>query len=53
MNADGTMVFEEVKKGEAFTAKCDGVFLPFWYFQNLYGYILDCEAVFDILEEKE
>ena len=40
----GALVWEEVKAGETFTASEDGLYLPWWYWQEVYNYIVNTQA---------
>jgi hypothetical protein len=43
-------VIEEIKAGEPFTVDADGVYMPWWYWQKLYNYIVDTQAAQEIHE---
>lgn len=47
-NADGEMVIKAVPAGIEFTPDTDGVFMPFWYFNKLFNYIVDTQAMQEI-----
>lgn len=42
--ADGELVIELVRAGEPFTAETDGVYLPWWYWEKVFDYIVDTQA---------
>ena len=44
----GALVWEEIKSGETFTASEDGIFLPWWYWQQTYNYIVNTQAAQEI-----
>src|SRR5574344_857625 len=44
----GALVWEEIKGGETFTASEDGIFLPWWYWQQTYNYIVNTQAAQEI-----
>lgn len=44
----GALVWEEIKGGETFTASEDGIFLPWWYWQGVYNYIVNTQAAQEI-----
>lgn len=46
--ADGVLVWEEIKDGQTFTASEDGIFLPWWYWQQVYNYIVNTQAAQEI-----
>ena len=41
---DGVLVIELVNAGEPFTSEVDGVFLPWWYWEKVFDYIVDTQA---------
>nr|DAF85292.1 MAG TPA: hypothetical protein [Siphoviridae sp. ct8aS59] len=43
-------MWAEIKDGETFTATEDGLFLPFWYWQKVYDYIVNTQAAQEIRE---
>ena len=44
----GALVWEEIKDGQTFTAGKDGIFLPWWYWQQVYNYIVNTQAAQEI-----
>lgn len=46
--ADGVLVWEEIKDGQTFTASEDGIFLPWWYWQQVYNYIVNTQSAQEI-----
>src|SRR5574344_307253 len=44
----GALVWEEIKGGETFTASEDGIFLPWWYWQQTYNYIVNTQSAQEI-----
>ena len=46
--ADGVLVWEEIKDGQIFTASEDGIFLPWWYWQQVYNYIVNTQSAQEI-----
>ena len=40
---DGVLVIELVRAGEPFTAETDGVYLPWWYWEKVFDYIVDTQ----------
>jgi hypothetical protein len=36
-------VWVEIKDGETFTATEDGIYLPWWYWQKVYNYIVNTQ----------
>ena len=44
----GALVWEEIKDGQTFTAGEDGIFLPWWYWQQVYNYIVNTQAAQEI-----
>lgn len=47
-NTAGELVIEYVSEGETVTAQEDGVFLPYWYFEKIFDYIVDTQAAQEI-----
>ena len=37
-------MIEYVFEGETVTAQDDGVFLPYWYYEKIFDYIVDTQA---------
>ena len=48
-NAAGEMVIKYIDEGETVTAQEDGVFLPYWYFEKIFDYIVDTQAAQEIV----
>ena len=44
----GALVWEEIKGGQTFTASEDGIFLPWWYWQQVYNYIVNTQSAQEI-----
>ena len=42
------MILKYVKAGETVTAQEDGVFLPYWYWEKVFDYIVDTQAAQEI-----
>lgn len=40
-----------VSEGETVTAQEDGVFLPYWYWEKIFDYIVDTQAAQEIQQE--
>lgn len=49
-NEAGELVIKPIKAGALFTAPEDGVYLPLWYFRNVFNYIVDTQAAQEIRE---
>ena len=47
-DANGNRLFHVIYKGETFTAPEDCVYMPYWYFEKLYDYIVDTQAAQEI-----
>lgn len=47
-NAAGENVIKIIFEGETVTAQEDGVFLPYWYFEKIFDYIVDTQAAQEI-----
>ena len=47
-NDAGELVIKYIKAGEEITAAEDGVFLPYWYFEKIFDYIVDTQAAQEI-----
>ena len=43
------MVIKYIDEGETVTAQEDGVFLPYWYFEKIFDYIVDTQAAQEIV----
>ncbi|MCQ2594827.1 MAG: hypothetical protein MJ196_06140 [Treponemataceae bacterium] len=50
---EGNFVIEEVTATQPFTAKADGVYMPWWYWQRVYNYIVDTQAAQEIHEKQK
>ena len=48
-NAAGELVIKYIDEGETVTAQEDGVFLPYWYFEKIFDYIVDTQAAQEIV----
>ncbi len=46
--ADGDIVLQYVQAGDTLTPDTDGVFLPYWYFEKLFDYVVDSQAALEI-----
>lgn len=46
--ADGDIVMRYVQAGDTLTPDTDGVFLPYWYFEKLFDYVVDSQAALEI-----
>lgn len=51
-DADGELVIKYVFEGAIIPATEDGVFLPYWYFEKIFDYIIDTQAAQDISNKK-
>jgi len=40
---NGELVWVEIKDGQTFTATEDGIYLPWWYWQKVYNYIVNTQ----------
>lgn len=40
---NGVLVWVEIKDGQTFTATEDGIYLPWWYWQGVYNYIVNTQ----------
>ena len=49
---DGELVIKIVFAGEPFTADADGVYLPYWYWEKIFDYIVDTQAAQEITSGK-
>ena len=47
-NAAGELVIKYIDEGETVTAQEGGVFLPYWYFEKIFDYIVDTQAAQEI-----
>lgn len=47
-NAAGELVIKYVMEGETITPEEEGVFLPYWYWEKIFDYIVDTQAAHDI-----
>ena len=45
---NGEIVMQLVFEGEPFTPETEGVFLPYWYWEKIFDYIVDTQAAQDI-----
>lgn len=48
LNAAGEIVIDLMHKGETVTAQEDGVFMPYWYYEKIFDYIVDSQTALDI-----
>jgi hypothetical protein len=51
-NENGELVIKYIPAGETFTADGDGVYLPYWYWEKIFDYIIDTQAAQDIADRK-
>ena len=47
-DAAGRLVINYIHEGETVTAQEDGVFMPYWYFEKIFDYIVDTQAAQEI-----
>lgn len=47
-NENDELVISFVYEGDTFEASEDGVFLPYWYWEKIFDYIVDTQAAQDI-----
>ena len=52
-DADGELAVDLIYRGTTYKADCDGLFIPWWLWQNIYSYIVDSQAALDIAHENE
>ena len=52
-NAAGENVIKIIFEGETVTAQEDGVFLPYWYFEKIFDYIVDTQAAQEIAADNK
>lgn len=45
---DGVLVWQYIGEGEELNTETDGVFIPYWWFEKLYDYIVDVQAAQEI-----
>ncbi len=48
-DSEGRIVWQLVPAGQTITAKEEGVFIPYWYFEKLFDYIVDTQAALKII----
>jgi hypothetical protein len=48
--ADGKLVIKYIFEGETFTADGDGVYMPYWYWEKMFDYIVDTQAALKIAD---
>ena len=49
-NAEGELVIKYVFEGETYTADDDGVYVPYWYWEKMFDYIVDTQAALKIAD---
>ena len=47
-DAEGNLVIKALHKNDVYLVPEDGVYLPFWYWRNVFNYIVDTQAAQDI-----
>ena len=50
---DGQSVIQVVYEGEPFTADADGVYMPLWYWEKMFDYVVDTQAALDSINGAE
>ena len=45
---DGALVWVMIAEGDTYTATEDGIYLPWWYWQGIYNYIVNTQAAQEI-----
>lgn len=48
---NGELVWVEIKDGETFTATEDGIYLPWWYWQKVYNYIVNTQEAQNVKQK--
>lgn len=49
-NAEGELVIQYVFEGETYTADDDGVYVPYWFWEKMFDYIVDTQAALKIAD---
>lgn len=48
-DANGSSVLVLMPAGEPYTPAVDGIYVPYWYFEKLFDYVVDTQAQQDAL----